>query len=279
MRTIRLVPIVLVLGLLWASPTAGAQEPAPVEQLLALVNADRAAAGSPALSFRDDLLDIAGDWSVSMAASGTLAHNDAYFSPEMRQRIGPGARAENVAYAGDLAAVHRVLMDSPPHRANLLDARSTVVGIGAVFDGTVWWVTQDFLAAAPAPVPAPPAPDPATDTSVPPAVPEREDPPAPVASAPAPVEAVRVAPSAPVPATEVVPTSAEVPLSITLDLEPVPVVETPTSVIAAEESAVAPAPGAASSRASGIPGVGWVALVALVGAATATTRASRAARA
>ena len=273
MRTIRLVPIVLVLGLLWASPTAGASEPAPVEQLLALVNADRAAAGSPALSFRDDLNDIAGDWSVSMASTGTLAHNDAYFSPEMRQRIGPGARAENVAYAGDLAAVHRVLMESPPHRANLLDARSTVVGMGAVFDGTVWWVTQDFLAA---PVPAPPAPVPVTTTSVPPALPEREAPSAPSVVAPAPLEPVRVAPSPPVPATEVVPTSAEVPLSITLDLEPAPVVETPTSVIAVADPAPVEVPGA---RASGIPGFGWVALVALVGAATATTRASRGARA
>src|SRR5690242_5910563 len=111
MRAIRLVPIVLVLCLVWVlRPPVAVAEPTPVEQLLTLVNAERAAVGAPPLALRDDLTGIAGSWSVSMAGTGVLAHNDAYFSADVRRQIGPGARAENVAYAGDIASIHRVLM-------------------------------------------------------------------------------------------------------------------------------------------------------------------------
>src|SRR5688572_27849118 len=116
MRAIRLVPIVLVLCVVWVlrPPVAAAAEATPVQQLLSLMNAERAAVGAPPLVLRDDLTDIAGSWSVSMAGTGVLAHNDAYFSSDVRRRIGPGARAENVAYAGDIPSIHRVLMASPP---------------------------------------------------------------------------------------------------------------------------------------------------------------------
>ena len=37
-------------------------------------------------------------------------------------------------------------MGSPPHRANILSASYTGIGIGAYRDARgVWWVTQDFL--------------------------------------------------------------------------------------------------------------------------------------
>ena len=261
MRAIRLVPIVLVLLLLWA-PRASAA-PSPVDELLAMVNAERAAAGVPPLALRADLSDLAGAWSVSMAATGVLAHNDAYFSSDVRRQIGPGARAENVAYAGDVASVHRVLMDSPPHRANLLDARMTVFGIGAVFDGRLWWVTQAFLA-APAPAPASPEPTPAPALAITVSL----DPPAPtVTTTTAAPRPVVMAPPAP---------STTTSITVVLALEPAEAAP-PTSTVASGED---PHPrGASKLPRTGVPGAAWVALVALGMAATATSRASRAARA
>jgi len=270
MRTIRLVPVVLVLALLWVAPSGrAAAQTSPVDELLALVNAERAAAGAPPLALRADLTDIAGAWSVAMAASGVLAHNDAYFSPEVRRLIGPGARAENVAYAGDIPAVHRVLMASAPHRVNLLDARSTVVGLGAVFDGTLWWVTQAFLA-APAPLPAPPAaPVVTTSTTAVARLPEAEASLAPVTVAltpPAPVVAV-AAPAAPAP------------LSIEVDLQGAPEPVPATSALASGSDRGAL--GTPEPPRTGVPRVAWVAIAALALATSATgaVRASRGARA
>jgi hypothetical protein len=269
MRAIRLVPIVLVLALAWA-PRASAAAP-PVDELLTMVNVERAAAGVPPLALRDDLTDIAGGWSASMADAGVLAHNDAYFSAEVRQRIGPGARAENVAYAGDVASVHRVLMTSPPHRANLLDPRMTVVGIGAVFDGRLWWVTQALLAAPASPVPAPPA-APVVDTPTPAEVPALPD-------AEARPLSVSLAPATPAPVVVDVAPAAQAPPMLTIELEVAPdtvppAAAPPTSTVGASAEPVAP-----RGSGAGIPGLAWVALVALGVAAAATTRASRAARA
>jgi uncharacterized protein YkwD len=48
------------------------------------------------------------------------------------------------------AAVMRAWMNSPGHRANILDCDFTSLGVGAVFKsngngGGAWWWTQDFF--------------------------------------------------------------------------------------------------------------------------------------
>lgn len=137
--------------------TTTAPEPTPAQaaaQLLDLANRDRAAAGVAPLVARGDVAEIAQGWSESMSRDGALSHNDAYFNAEARDRLGAALRGENVAYAGDIEQAHRALMNSAPHRANLLDARFTVAGMGAIFVDGTWWLTQDFLqprAAAPVP--------------------------------------------------------------------------------------------------------------------------------
>ena len=255
------------------APAAGA-EPTPVQELLAMANAARAEVGAPPLALRGDLTDIAGGWSVHMAETGVLAHNDEYFSAETRRRIGPGARGENVAFAGDIATVHRTLMDSPPHRANLLDPSFTVVGLGAVFDGRLWWVTQAFLAA---PVAAAPAPAPA------PAVVEAPQPPPapPAPAAPAPV----VAPAS---TTTTVVTAPPAPTTTVVTAPPTP--STTTTVAAPAVDPAPPTSNVGSGRdrrtvgtsippRTGLEPVAVVGLVTLGLAAAATRRVSRAARA
>ena len=52
------------------------------------------------------------------------------------------ALGENVAYTSSVSRAHTLLMNSPPHRANLLSRTFTQVGVGVVKDShrTVWVV-------------------------------------------------------------------------------------------------------------------------------------------
>lgn len=168
-----------------------------VARMLELANAARRDAGAGPLALRDDVSAIARGWSERMAAAGSLAHNDDYFAESVRRRLGARALGENVAFNRDVDDAHRRLMASPGHRANLLDRRYSVVGIGAVLDrdGT-WWFTQDFVEPAPVHAPAPvAAPRPATPPQPRPGPVVRAAAPAEVAAAPV----VELAVAAPLP--------------------------------------------------------------------------------
>lgn len=130
-------------------------EPAPAaeERLLALVNQARTDAGLAPLTRDPDLDAIARAWSTHLATEGlSLAHN-----PDYASQIPSGASrwAENVGHmdpsgasAEDVAAtIHAAWMDSPGHRANLLDPALTHIGIGvASSPDHGWYLTQDFAA-------------------------------------------------------------------------------------------------------------------------------------
>ncbi|MEP6651239.1 MAG: CAP domain-containing protein [Lapillicoccus sp.] len=114
-------------------------------QILALVNAERAAAGLRALSAQPCPDGFAEPWSPTMAAAGGLSHQA--LEP-LLSRCGAHAAAENVGMtsARDPAAMVSLFMNSPGHRANILGASYTGIGIGAYRDSRgVWWVTQDFV--------------------------------------------------------------------------------------------------------------------------------------
>ena len=224
MRTVGVLSLSVVLGASWLGVAPAAQagcplacdpptttttaapaaEPEPqrdpAAQLLELANQERARAGVPALAPRGDVAAIAQGWSATMADRQTLAHNDEYFSEQTRDRLDAGRRSENVGLAGSIEQVHRALMDSPPHRENLLDRGVSVVGMGAVLRDGTWWVTQNFMqprqqgGAAAAPVAAQP---------VTPAAPD----PAPARPAPASTTRSAAAPSTTAPPTAAAPTT------------------------------------------------------------------------
>jgi uncharacterized protein YkwD len=173
-----LAALVVVVGALvsLASPSSAAPAAAsgPEALMLDLVNGERAAHGLPALAWRDDVAGIAAAWSATMAATGIFAHNDDYFSSATRTLLGAATRGENVSTSDGIEVSHASLMNSPPHRANILSTEFTQIGIGAFQDASGrWWVTQGFMrpagGSAPAPAPAPepveaapvPGPDPA----------------------------------------------------------------------------------------------------------------------
>lgn len=132
---------------------AEAAVPAPdVEAaLLASANAVRAAQGLPALQPDGGLAAGARSWSTQMAAAGVLSHDGSYTV------LGAASWGENVGATSNLGdpagALHAAFMASDAHRANILNPRFTLAGMGAVVAGGRVWVTQRFAevaAAAPA---------------------------------------------------------------------------------------------------------------------------------
>lgn len=122
--------------------------------MVTLVNQERAEHGLAALTSRSDLGEVAYAWSVAMAETDELAHNPDHPS----QICCWSAVSENVAvsdphrmwHPGDpvdriMRELHQALLDSPGHRANLLDPQVDEIGVGIQVDrdGRVW-ITQNL---------------------------------------------------------------------------------------------------------------------------------------
>ncbi|MFF4181892.1 sigma-70 family RNA polymerase sigma factor [Streptomyces sp. NPDC001691] len=132
-----------------ATPGADTGEPAAVQDVLALVNSERAKAGCSALTTNSQLYSAALKHSENMAAQNFFDHTDP-------SGAGPGERitaagyqwstyGENIARGqADAAAVMDSWMHSPGHRANILNCAFKEIGIGVHYgSGGPWW-TQDF---------------------------------------------------------------------------------------------------------------------------------------
>jgi uncharacterized protein YkwD len=102
------------------------------------INATRAYHGLRALYFAPDMTTIAHRHSAAMASRHTLYHSDLSKVCCFR------AVGENVGYATSVYRVHKALMASPAHRANILDRRWRGVGVGVVSSGGYLWVTEIF---------------------------------------------------------------------------------------------------------------------------------------
>ena len=132
--------------------------PQAARQLLDLVNQERKSAGLVPLAPRNDVTAIATPWTRHMAADGWLSHNESYFSRPTMERIGAACTGENVAWATSLIEVHEVLMASPRHRENILNADFRQVGIAVVHTtDDKLYVTEDFMAPRVPPAPTPPS--------------------------------------------------------------------------------------------------------------------------
>ena len=120
--------------------------PEAVSRILVLMNNERRSRALPQFSQRGDVSAISRNHSQAMAAAGTIWHNDAYFSASNKKALDAALLGENVARNVDIDDAHRRLMASPGHRANLLDGRFTVVGLGVYRSSTgSLYVTQNFV--------------------------------------------------------------------------------------------------------------------------------------
>ncbi len=118
------------------------------ERLVQQINASRQEAGLGIIREDARLSEVATAHSKLIAASEDLTHEAAGEKSAFKRVTDSGIRydymGENVAVNSDFANVHRDLMDSPPHRANILNSHYDSVGIGIVRNGTGYWVTEDF---------------------------------------------------------------------------------------------------------------------------------------
>ena len=131
-----------------AATAATVAAPGPEEQMLTLVNAERAAAGCGAVSADESLAAVARAHSADMRDRDFFSHvNPEGLDPFARARAAgiDSARAENIAYGQpDAAAVMAAWMDSAGHRQNILDCSLQTLGVGvATGPGGPWW-TQLF---------------------------------------------------------------------------------------------------------------------------------------
>lgn len=118
------------------------------EQVVALVNEQRAAYGLSPLTLNTELSNVARLKSQDMHDNNYFDHTSpTYGSPfEMLSSFGISytSAGENIAmgYATP-EAVMEAWMNSSGHRANILNASYTQIGVGYVADGNYW--TQEFI--------------------------------------------------------------------------------------------------------------------------------------
>ena len=120
------------------------------QEVLALVNAERAKVGAPALTWDVKLAAAAQDYSVEMAKNGNFSHTGVNGSTFDKRLSAAGASftaaGENIAKGQKTAAtVMSFWMNSEGHKKNILSTNYTKMGVGVAYDknGTPYW-TQEF---------------------------------------------------------------------------------------------------------------------------------------
>jgi uncharacterized protein YkwD/uncharacterized membrane protein required for colicin V production len=119
------------------------------ERIFRLVNDARNEHGLPPLQLDESLREVARQHSEEMLRLGYFAHespNTGTLGDRLRANDIPYRHAgENLAYAPSADVAHRGLMQSPGHRANILEAGYSRLGVGVLRspDGTIM-VTQVF---------------------------------------------------------------------------------------------------------------------------------------
>ncbi len=108
-------------------------------RMVAKINTARANHGLPALRISPDLMSAARSHTVAMAGQRMLFHTGSFTAICCWSSVG-----ENVGRGYTVRGVHRSLMHSAPHRANILNPRMREVGVGVVSSGGQLWVTEVF---------------------------------------------------------------------------------------------------------------------------------------
>lgn len=120
------------------------------DQVLQLINLERAAVELPPVAVDTALEQMAADYACRMVAGGFFAHRDPETGAGLRERAAAANYAgyfvgENLA-AGHrtAAAVMKLWMESPPHQRIILDRSWKEVGIAVRTGGeySIYWVLE-----------------------------------------------------------------------------------------------------------------------------------------
>lgn len=150
--------LVCLASVLSGAAEAGRQAPVVPDpyqmekDLLSVLNRERAAHGLPAVRLSSGLVGLARKHSAEMARRNVLTHDSAAGRSFTDRLVDAGipfaANGENVAESWSPAAesIHQSFMNSPGHRANVLNRDFDEVGIGIVRGPVnVYFVTEDFI--------------------------------------------------------------------------------------------------------------------------------------
>jgi uncharacterized protein YkwD len=117
-------------------------------RLLQLVNQARSSNGLHTLTLTSGTSTVAAGWTQHLANQGALSHNpnlasqlESHGSPNWTiygENVGQGAPTNP-------DQLFNAYMQSPEHRANILEARYRYVGVAVVFAGGYAWNTFDFV--------------------------------------------------------------------------------------------------------------------------------------
>jgi hypothetical protein len=141
--------LVLACGLADVAPAGAASATQDAEQeLLRLMNQERAQRGAPPLALDERLSEAARAHSEEMARRRQLSHRFPH-EEKLQERLARtgvsfDAVAENVAHSSSASGAHVELMNSSGHRANILNAKYNAVGVGVVESGDHLYITQAF---------------------------------------------------------------------------------------------------------------------------------------
>ena len=132
------------------SPTPSVQLTADQQHMLDLVNQERSKAGVGQLKIDPQLQKMAQVKSDEMVAKSYFSHTSpTYGSPfDMMKTFGISftSAGENIAGNSSVDAAHAALMNSPDHKANILNSSYNCIGIGITTSPVYGKVfAQDFI--------------------------------------------------------------------------------------------------------------------------------------
>jgi uncharacterized protein YkwD len=144
--------------LLSAAMSSATEDYAAESDLLELANQSRRQAGVEALRADESLREAARAHARLMVDKQQLSHQfdgEPSLMPRLRASgLHLSWVGENVAYNASAEKAFESLMQSPPHRQNLLDPDFNVAGIAAFWSDGKLYVVQDFARVLPEVVPA-----------------------------------------------------------------------------------------------------------------------------
>lgn len=132
--------LVVVCALLIALLGSSCARNDEANRLAQQLNDARRARGLNPVLFDDRLVDKAQTWAEEMARTAWVRHS------VLRQDAGAGwsRLGENVGVAASVEEAHRLTMDSPAHRAAVLDGGYTRVGTGVAVVGNKYYFVEVF---------------------------------------------------------------------------------------------------------------------------------------
>jgi hypothetical protein len=146
----RVMLFALALALVPAPPCAAQQNGAagPAKYLFDATNRERTSRGIPALVWDNTLAATALEHAKLMARQNALSHQfpgePALGARATKNGVRYTSLAENIAYGPTTSTIHTGWMNSPPHRASILNANLTSLGVAVVQEGGLFYAVEDF---------------------------------------------------------------------------------------------------------------------------------------